>query len=595
MFLFIRKLYSNTHRMSLLIAILVLVFLVLIGQELIFTRTKGTPPFWSISNISPRTELNRSIVSSPSTVQRIDEPLVALSASRSSLPLNQSLETTIQCVGSHYNQSCLFKNLYYVDSTFTILTVKGTELPYASVRVDAFNLWPMTPTKREFNSTTDLERFVRQTIDPVRLPLLTLHFGQPWHDNIGHALFDGLYGAFVALLRFPPRHEHPFRILAGVSDCSDCWSEDVFNRFGGVGIIKQLVLNRMSVGRWFLFDEIIIGSGTFCQRCTQPHLQLPGGVELDASRRFRDRMYQQHGLVLPVRRVKHSAEHRTPSDVLVASVIDNKRFSGNDRREIRAAIEYLNNYTASSLNRTRNESSELPWPLIRVDYIHYHEIKPQNRTRPQINATRADSRSPTYELDENKFIAQLKFLRQMDIHVSGPGTGQMYQTFLSDGSVHVNLGGLRPWGFDNTNRSYASFLEQHMTSGAPYIRGLYYPINDRPRGIKRDPVIQLIRQAAQLILKGFSLPVDPRENLAEDGQLFVEMCQKDPRFCSLVTMRLPQSEFSCLDIWIEDFVHEERQWREGGFVDGGRNITCNFDHALLRQLRDKYKIKHYAS
>ena len=134
MFLFIRKLYSNTHRMSLLIAILVLVFLVLIGQELIFTRTKGTPPFWSISNISPRTELNRSIVSSPSTVQRIDEPLVALSASRSSLPLNQSLETTIQCVGSHYNQSCLFKNLYYVDSTFTILTVKGTELPYASVR-----------------------------------------------------------------------------------------------------------------------------------------------------------------------------------------------------------------------------------------------------------------------------------------------------------------------------------------------------------------------------------------------------------------------------------------------------------------------------
>src|SRR4051794_35881817 len=38
---------------------------------------------------------------------------------------NKTFEATITCVGSFYNQSCLFTNLYYVDSTFTVLTLYG--------------------------------------------------------------------------------------------------------------------------------------------------------------------------------------------------------------------------------------------------------------------------------------------------------------------------------------------------------------------------------------------------------------------------------------------------------------------------------------
>jgi hypothetical protein len=108
-----------------------------------------------------------------------------------------------------------------------------------------------------------------------------------------------------------------------------------------------------------------------------------------------------------------------------------------------------------------------------------------------------------------------------------------------------------------------------MTSGTPYIKGLYYPINERTKGIKKDEVIKLIRQAGQLILQGFSLPVNPRENLASDGQLFVEMCEKDKTFCSLVTTRSPDRNFACLDLLVEDFVHEYRQWKIGGFNDIG--------------------------
>ncbi len=108
----------------------------------------------------------------------------------------------------------------------------------------------------------------------------------------------------------------------------------------------------------------------------------------------------------------------------------------------------------------------------------------------------------------------------------------------------------------------------------------------------RALVVKLIRQAAQLILQGFSLPVNPRDNLAADGQLFVEMCEKDKEFCSLVTTRLPDRNFACLDLWVEDFVHENRQWKIGGYFDNGKNISCSFNHSLLHQLREKYGIKH---
>jgi hypothetical protein len=514
---------------------------------------------------------------------------------------NRRLETTIKCVGSLYNQSCLYTNLYYVDSTFTVLIVNGSKLPKFSVRTNALVFWETTPQTRVFGSYADLEKFVRTVINPKMIPSVTLYFGQAWHYNVGHALFDGLYPGYVALIRFPPRHLYPFRILAGISDCNDCWSEDIYSRFGGLGILKETVLNQMSKGKWFMFDELIMGSGTLCQRCIQPNLQLPGGVELDASRLFRDRMYQQHGFIPSFVRKKSSSEGRTFRTILLAYIIDNKRFTSDDRKELNDAINEINNYTNSYLNKTMDNQTKLEWPLINVTYLHYNHIKVDNLNTTRINATLIDSRSPTYELIDNDFITQLKFIRKMDIHLSGPGTGQMYQTFLSDGSIHINLGGKSPWGWNggeeglaNITKAYTSYMEQYMTSGTPYIKALYYPINERPKGIKKDQVIQLIRQAGQMILEGFHLPVDPQKNLASDGQLFVEMCEKDKEFCSLVTERTPGKSFHCVSLWVEDIIHEHRQWSLGGFIDGSSNVTCPFNHTLLQQLRYKYGIKHHS-
>ncbi|UJR20072.1 hypothetical protein I4U23_023204 [Adineta vaga] len=478
---------------------------------------------------------------------------------------NKTFETRIRCVGSLINQSCLFENLYYINSGFMIFKVKGTSLPNYSVRTNSLQVWSTVIAEREFDSYRSLEDYVRTIAEPTIIPDPTVYFIQDWQYNIGHALFDGLYPAYLALIRFTPRHLQPFRLFTDFRDCEKCWSEDIYQQFSGLPIIKETMLREMSLRRWFMFDEIIMGSGTMCQRCTQSNFQLPGGLELDGSRLFRERMYRQHGLI----RQKLSL-----NKILQAYIIHNKRFFDDDIQEIKEAIQEINNYT----NFYLNQNLQREWPLIHISYLHYEQVPLRNF-----------SQSP---FQDNLFIAQLRLLRQMNIHISAPGTGQMYQTFLSDGSVHINLGGLKPDGSDKTKYVFTSYGEQYMTSGIPYIKGLYYPINERIKGIKKDEIVRLVRQAGQLILQGFRIPVNPYENLAKDGQLFIEMCEKDKEFCSSVTIRSERTKFFCFNFWIEELVHEYRQWKIGGIIDNQKNLTCSYNHTLLHQLRQKYGIIH---
>ncbi|UJR20090.1 hypothetical protein I4U23_023222 [Adineta vaga] len=385
----------------------------------------------------------------------------------------------------------------------------------------------------------------------------------------------------------------PFRLLIGFdkSQCRNCFSEDIFSRFAGLGLIKSNILDSLVANQWFVFEEVLLGSGMMCQRCIQSNYQLAGGIELDGSRLFRNRMYKQHGLYSSHVRQNHSAEKRHFKQPLNAYIIHNKRFTVEEQEELRLAMNEINDYTNSHLNKTINDIKTLPYPLVRVIYLDYRNITPQNNISSDFKATEMDSRSPMYELLDNNFIAQLRVVRQMDIHITGPGTGQMYQTFLSDGSVNINLGGMNPYKKETTPIAYPSFLEQYVTAGIPYIKGLYYPINKRRDGIKRNEVVQLIKQAAQMIMKGFSIPVNPKENLAPDGQVFVDQCEHDKDFCQLVTIR-KSGQFWCNNMWTEDLVHERRQWAEGGFPINGANVNCSFNRTLLRSLRQKYGIEY---
>ncbi len=62
----------------------------------------------------------------------------------------------------------------------------------------------------------------------------------------------------------------------------------------------------------------------------------------------------------------------------------------------------------------------------------------------------------------------------MNIQIVGSGTGQMYQNFLRDGSVNINLGALGNQKRNTTAEKYTSYMEQYMNAGTAYIKGLHY-------------------------------------------------------------------------------------------------------------------------
>ena len=507
------------------------------------------------------------------------------------IKINGNLETKIDCIGHGNNQSCVVENLYFYQKTFWIFTTKSVRYPLFSVRIGAWISHQLIVNRRRFYSYVDLEEFVRIRINPIVIPNVTVYFDQPWLENIGHALFDGLYPAFVALIRFSPRHLHPFRILLSGSDdfARSDFTRDVYRRFSGLGIINATIFEILSNEEWFAFEELVVGSGDFCQRCLQSNLQIPAGITLNASKLFRDRIYRQYHF-----QNSHSNKQRHSDKILNAFIVDNKRFTSQDKQQINLAIEQINRDTRYSQRIIFiNNQTKPKWPLIHVTYISYPSLAINNDASLQFNVT--DIQSTLVNMTK-KMFAHLLLLEQTDIYVTGPGTAQMYQTFLSDGSVNINLGGVAYLHRNDTSKNYTSFMEQYLTSGTPYIKGFYYPINERTKGIQKDILIQLLREAAQMILNGFSIPVNPHENLAPDGQLFVELCQLDEDFCKTLTDRWRDDHLECIDTWPEDIIHEKGPWSKRGIeINQGKFLSCKSNRTLINQLRIKYNIKSPSS
>jgi hypothetical protein len=140
-------------------------------------------------------------------------------------------------------------------------------------------------------------------------PGVTLHCNQHWHRNIRHALFDGLYPAYLALIRFSSKHLEMFRIFAGLDNphCDICLREDIYARFAGLELLTSNSIDQIMPSRCLVFEELIMGSGMMCQRCIQSNYRLSDGLTLDRSRLFRDGMYKQHGLLQPDVRRNHAA------------------------------------------------------------------------------------------------------------------------------------------------------------------------------------------------------------------------------------------------------------------------------------------------
>ena len=110
------------------------------------------------------------------------------------------------------------------------------------------------------------------------------------------------------------------------------------------------------------------------------------------------------------------------------------------------------------------------------------------------------------------------------VHVSSVGNAQMYQLFMNDGAVHVNLGAVPEFRKYNTTKSdngkrvqlikrmpfhFPVFMEQQLANGAPYLRALYYSSKDRACGLEEAKVRSLLLEAVLLFRQGFRMPLPP--------------------------------------------------------------------------------------
>eukprot|EP00812_Abedinium_dasypus_P011092 NODE_4671_length_651_cov_304.431208.p1 GENE.NODE_4671_length_651_cov_304.431208~~NODE_4671_length_651_cov_304.431208.p1 ORF type:complete len:164 (+),score=36.67 NODE_4671_length_651_cov_304.431208:3-494(+) len=155
-----------------------------------------------------------------------------------------------------------------------------------------------------------------------------------------------------------------------------------------------------------------------------------------------------------------------------------------------------------------------------------------------------------------------------------------------DGSAFVALG---YWFHDTTvtpTRVTPLFLEQHMSSGTPYVRSIFADSAELvAEGWKYESVQTLIYQAASIVQKGFARPVPIYNNSSPEGRVILDLCSQDREACEKLFW-LRNHEWACYDIMAPAFVvYEVHWWREDGICAW---MTEKTGHKELRAIRDAH-------
>lgn len=378
---------------------------------------------------------------------------------------------------------CEFSNLYYRDGSW-----------YAGVGRDRAGLIPAVQVASQHSHPVAPRAVPARRVKAAKAA--THHAGlhlvvhQLWTFNIGHALYDGLYASWVALLRVrrdgaAPREaandgQLRFRVLLsspGVNLSQHLLFHEALAGFGGNGLLRTEALHG-----WHRFERVVIGAGGKGQRWTNSDLRLSGS-DVGAPARFRNRMYRSFNII------PRRAEPRPRTELRVL-IVDNKRYSSGERATLERLVAQ---YTAAGFGHVRY----LEWP--------------------RVNGRAATAASPP----TSTFAEHMALLGATDVYVSSGGTAMTYAPLLPDGAVFVHLG---EWIRRPDNVSLVGWWEEYMLESAPYLRAIYYPTHLRARGLEPKPLKTLIERALHLASKGAAAPAPPLSNLSPDGRLFARAC-----------------------------------------------------------------------
>lgn len=412
--------------------------------------------------------------------------------------------STYSTIGEKNNLSIEYKNLYSIDGIIYYLTDKKTDNP---PYVNKFtNQYSWKPQIKYFENEQEIKDFIDSFKEKEKIKLAALG-DNLWYGNIAHSLWDGLYPLYVALVKFG-YIEDDFTVLFGDFKNKKTLAYESTVSFTGNDVLDYFNLDK---NKLIHFETLVAGTGVVGNRVVNENYTLYGEKEYFALSHFKKRLISRYNLEI----------NKPINNPLKAIIIKNKRYS---------------DYETEVLNKIVSHFSD----LIDIKYIDwYHEY--------------------------SSFEDQMNEIVDIDIHITGPGSGMLYMPFLKNGAVNVNLGYMehpqtnssRPnIKIPNIDKdiSFPGWLEQSVCAAANYVNTIYY---DRftYNNIEFEPLVNLINKAISLV------GVQENNNWNIDALVFKEYCSRvdnAKELCDYLTN---------IAFFIELFVNEHPKTMEGPKVD----------------------------
>ncbi len=384
------------------------------------------------------------------------------------------------------NISVKYENIYAINGDLFYFTLnKDEKLP----SVNKFtNTSGWAPNIKTFKDLNQMNKYINSFTNRQTVALSVLGDNW-WKHNIGHALFDGFYPLYLALVKFNYIH-NDFVLLSDTWNDKKIMAYDIITKFSGNQIIDYYNLDK---SKFIHFKTLISGTGNTGNRVMTKEYRLYGEKEYNALSYFKNRILSRHGINI-------DKPLNTGNDVKII-IISNKRYSTYEISNLNQIVTY---YKDKGIN---------------IKYINWSNY--------------------------SSFTEQMKELEDVDIHISGPGTGIMYMPFLKKGAVNINLGymehsqtnGSRPNIFIKdckyTDFIFPGWMEQSVCNGASYISSLYY---DRVNynNIEFEEMKRITDKAIGMINNKILLD----NNLNTDAKIFVEYCRRSnnsDKYCRYLT------------------------------------------------------------
>lgn len=384
------------------------------------------------------------------------------------------------------NISIKYENVYAIDGKIFYFTLNQNDVLPSVNKFTNTSGW--CPSIKYFNNLNEMNKYIKSFVNKQTVELSVLGDNW-WKNNIGHALFDGFYPLYLALVKFNYINED-FVLLSDTWDNKHLMAYNIITKFSGNPILDYYNLDR---SKFIHFKTLVSGTGNTGNRVMTKTYTLYGEKEYNALSYFKNRILSRHGIIVD--------KPLNVGNSIKVIIVANKRYSRNEINNINQLVTYYQNQG------------------INIKYIDWS----------------------TY----SSFTEQMIELEDVDIHISGPGTAIMYTPFLKKGAVNINLGYIE---HSQTNAArpnifikdckYSDFIfpgwmEQSVCAGASFVSTLYYDrINYNY--IEFEQIKEITDKAIGMVNNGILL----ENNLNKDARIFVEYCRRSEhsyKYCQYLT------------------------------------------------------------